>query len=123
MRRLGILGAATLLIGALLALPVLSVVASVFAGPGDAWSHIVETSLAAYTVNTLLLLLGVSAGVISMGVLSAWLVTSYRFPGRDILEWGLMLPLAMPAYVMAYAYTDWLQFSGSVQSALRAATT
>ena len=122
MRRFGILGAATLLIGALLALPVLSVLASVFAGGGEAWAHIVETSLATYTANTLLLLLAVSAGVISMGVLSAWLVTSYRFPGRDFLEWGLMLPLAMPAYVMAYAYTDWLQFSGPVQSALRAAT-
>ena len=116
------LGVATLLIGALLALPVLSVLAHVFAGGGDAWAHIVETSLLAYTANTLLLLLAVSAGVISMGVLSAWLVTSYRFPGRDFLEWGLMLPLAMPAYVMAYAYTDWLQFSGPVQSALRAAT-
>jgi len=57
-----------------------------------------------------------------MGVLSAWLVTAYRFPGRDTLEWALMLPLAMPAYVMAYAYTDWLQFTGPVQTALRAAT-
>jgi iron(III) transport system permease protein len=113
---------ATLLIGALLALPVLSVVLSTFAGTGEAWQHIVETSLARYTANTLLLLLGVSAGVISMGVVSAWLVTSYRFPGREVLEWALMLPLAMPAYVMAYAYTDWLQFSGPVQSALRSAT-
>ena len=51
-----------------------------------------------------------------MGVLSAWLVTAYRFPGRDVLEWTLMLPLAMPAYVMAYAYTDWLQFTGPVQT-------
>jgi iron(III) transport system permease protein len=57
-----------------------------------------------------------------MGVLSAWLVTAYRFPGRDLLEWTLMLPLAMPAYVMAYAYTDWLQFTGSVQTALRELT-
>jgi iron(III) transport system permease protein len=122
LRRFGTLGVATLLIGALLALPVLSVLANVFAGGGEAWAHIVETSLLAYTVNTLFLLLAVSAGVVSMGVVSAWLVTSYRFPGRDFLEWGLMLPLAMPAYVMAYAYTDWLQFSGPVQSALRAAT-
>ena len=60
--------------------------------------------------------------MISIGVLCAWLVTAYRFPGRGILEWALMLPLAMPAYVMAYAYTDWLQFTGPVQSALRAAT-
>ena len=55
-------------------------------------------------------------------VLSAWLVTAYRFPGQRVLEWALVLPLAMPAYVMAYAYTDWLQFTGPVQTALRAAT-
>src|SRR5262245_39453839 len=64
----------------------------------------------------------VAWGVVSMGVLSAWLVTAYRFPGRDSLEWALMLPLAMPAYVMAYAYTDWLQFTGPVQTALRGLT-
>jgi len=106
-----------------LALPVVFVVAaSAFAGAGDAWSHIVSTALARYVGNTLLLLLAVACGVISMGVVSAWLVTAYRFPGRDWLEWALMLPLAMPAYVMAYAYTDWLQFTGPVQGALRAAT-
>ena len=119
MRRLGILGTSTLLIGALLALPVLSVVGSLFAGTGEAWAHLAATALPRYVGNTLLLLLAVAAGVISMGVLSAWLVTAYRFPGRDFLEWGLMLPLAMPAYVMAYAYTDWLQFTGPVQSTLR----
>src|SRR5688572_9145298 len=57
-----------------------------------------------------------------MGVVSAWLVTAYRFPGHAVLEWALLLPLAMPAYVMAYAYTDWLQFAGPVQSALRSLT-
>ena len=122
MRHFGILGGSALAIGALLALPVMYVIASFFAGTGDAWAHLAATALPRYVWNTLLLLLAVAWGVISMGVLSAWLVTAYRFPGRDFLEWGLMLPLAMPAYVMAYAYTDWLQFSGPVQSALRAAT-
>ena len=70
----------------------------------------------------MLLLLAVACGVVSMGVVSAWLVTAYRFPGRGLLEWALLLPLAVPAYVMAYAYTDWLQFTGPVQSALRAVT-
>jgi iron(III) transport system permease protein len=111
-----------LLVGAALVLPVVSVATSVFGGSGDAWRHIAATSLARYAGNTLLLLLGVAWGVISIGVVSAWLVTAYRFPGRNVLEWALMLPLAMPAYVMAYAYTDWLQFTGPVQSALRAAT-
>ena len=109
-RRLGVLGIVTLLVGIALALPIASVLSSLFAGAGETLRHLAETSLARYVVNTLVLLVLVSAGVISMGVVSAWLVTSYRFPGRGILEWALMLPLAMPAYVRAYAYTDWLQF-------------
>jgi iron(III) transport system permease protein len=113
---------ATVLAGAALAVPLVAVLASVFGGASEAWTHIAASSLARYAGNTLLLLALVAAGVISMGVLAAWLVTAYRFPGRDTLEWALMLPLAMPAYVMAYAYTDWLQFTGPVQTALRAAT-
>ncbi len=119
---MGALGGSALLIAALLALPVLSVVSSVLQGAGETWSHLAATALPRYVWNTALLLLGVAWGVISMGVLSAWLVTAYRFPGRDLLQWALMLPLAMPAYVMAYAYTDWLQFTGPVQSALRELT-
>ena len=119
MKRLGLLGAAALGTGALLALPVLAVVASVFQGGGEAWAHLAGTLLPLYVGNTLLLLAGVAWGVISMGVVSAWLITAYRFPGRDTLQWALMLPFAMPAYVMAYAYTDWLQFTGPVQTLLR----
>jgi iron(III) transport system permease protein len=55
-------------------------------------------------------------------MISAWLVTAYRFPGQRIFEWALVLPLAMPAYVMAYAYTDWLQAAGPVQTLLRQLT-
>ena len=122
MARLGALGITSLIIGLLLAMPVASIVSSVFGGFGEVWSHLAATSLSRYVGNTLLLLLGVAWGVISMGVLCAWLVTAYRFPGRNVLQWALMLPLAMPAYVMAYAYTDWLQFTGPVQTWLRAAT-
>jgi iron(III) transport system permease protein len=106
----------------LIVLPLASVLGSLFAGGGETWAHLAATGLGRYVGNTALLLAGVACGVISMGVLSAWLVTAYRFPGRGVLEWALMLPLAMPAYVMAYAYTDWLEFAGPVQSALRAAT-
>ena len=119
MKPLGALGATALAVGALLALPVLVVASSIFRGGGETWSHLVATGLPAYVWNTVWLLVAVASGVISMGVLSAWLVTAYRFPGRDLLEWTLMLPLAMPAYVMAYAYTDWLQFTGPVQTGLR----
>jgi len=120
-KTLGLLGGAAVLSAALLALPVLFVVASFFGGASDSWSHL-ATALPRYVGNTALLLLAVACGVVSMGVVSAWLVTAYRFPGHGLLEWALLLPLAMPAYVMAYAYTDWLQFSGPVQSALRGLT-
>ncbi|HEX9184087.1 MAG TPA: iron ABC transporter permease, partial [Burkholderiales bacterium] len=105
-----------------MALPVAYVVMSFFGGAGDTWAHLAATALPRYVANTLLLLVLVTFGVVSMGVVSAWLVTAYRFPGRDVLEWALLLPLAMPAYVMAYAYTDWLQFTGAVQTALRELT-
>ena len=120
--RLGALGWLSLAAAALIGLPILAVVSSIGAGAGDTWQHLLQTSLPRYVWNTLLLLAGVSWGVVSIGVLSAWLVTAYRFPGRGVIEWALMLPLAMPAYVMAYAYTDWLQFTGPVQTALRALT-
>src|SRR5262247_963964 len=110
--RVGWLGVASLVAAAL----IVAVVATTF-GPGEgAWQHLVETVLAAYVRNTLLLLGAVALGVVSIGVLSAWLVTTYRFPGQRVLEWALVLPLAVPAYVMAYAYTDWLQFTGAVQT-------
>ena len=121
-QRVGILGGISLAAAALILLPILAVVATVFSAAGDTWAHLLRTGLGSYVRNTGLLLVGVAAGVISIGVCSAWLVTAYRFPGQRILEWALVLPLAMPAYVMAYAYTDWLQFTGPVQGALRAFT-
>ena len=121
-KNIGVLGATAVVVAALLALPVVAVVSSVFYGAGEAWSHLAATVLARYAGNTALLLLMVACGVVSMGVVSAWLITAYRFPGRGVLEWALLLPLAMPAYVMAYAYTDWLQFTGPVQTGLRVLT-
>lgn len=121
-QRVGFLGAISFGAAALILLPILAVLASVLGPAGETWTHLARTVLGTYVINTALLTLGVAAGVISMGVLAAWLVTAYSFPGRRVLEWALVLPLAMPAYVMAYAYTDWLQFAGPVQGALRAAT-
>jgi iron(III) transport system permease protein len=121
-RPLGALGWTVLAVAALIVAPLVTVVGSVFAPGTGTWAHLASTVLPGYVVNTLLLLVGVTCGVVSIGVLAAWLVTAYRFPGQRLLEWALILPLAMPAYVMAYAYTDWLQFSGPVQSALRAVT-
>jgi iron(III) transport system permease protein len=121
-RSLGWLGLLALAIAALILAPVAAVVANVFVASETTWTHLASTVLPGYVWNTLLLLLGVAFGVISMGVTTAWLVTTCRFPGSRVLEWAVILPLAMPAYVMAYAYTDWLQFSGPVQSTLRELT-
>ena len=121
-QRVGILEGISFGATLLILLPILAVLASVFSGAGDTWSHLAHTVLGSYVLNTALLVAGVALGVLSIGVTSAWLVTAYRFPGQRALEWALLLPLAMPAFVMAYAYTDWLQFTGPVQTALRAAT-
>ena len=114
--------AAACVLSALAALPVLAVVATGLAGGGLAtWSHLAATVLPGYLGNTLLLVALVGAGVAFGGTVSAWLVTNRRFPGSAFFEWALLLPLSMPAYVLAYAYTDWLEYAGPVQSALRAA--
>jgi iron(III) transport system permease protein len=105
---------------AVIAVPVAVVLASVFFPRGETWAHLADTVLAEYIANTLWLMLWVGLGVSAIGVATAWLTTLYRFPGRGFFEWALILPLAVPAYVMAYAYTDFLQFTGPVQGALRA---
>lgn len=115
----GLLGWGSILLAVLMMVPLASVVRHVATPSETTWSHLASTVLPGYVGNTVALLAGVSYGVISIGVLSAWLVTAYRFPGRRVLEWALILPLAMPAYVMAYAYTDWLEFAGPVQTLLR----
>jgi len=109
-------------LGIPLLLPLAVVAASLFTPAGDAWTHLVATVLPGYVTTTLLLLGLVLLGVCAVGVWCAWCVTALEFPGRGILEWALLLPLAVPAYVMAYAYTDWLQFSGPVQTWIRELT-
>ncbi len=120
----GALFVLALLLVFLLALPVLTVLFS-WAQWNDVSSSILaemaSTVLPDYVGTSLLLCALVSVGVISMGTVSAAAVTLFDFPMRRTLEWALLLPLAMPAYVVAYAYTDYLQFSGPLQTAIRAA--
>ena len=106
-------------LAAVLAMPVVVVLLNLLAPATDTWRHLASTVLADYVTNSLLLMLGVAFGVIVGGVTTAWLTTMCRFPGRRIFQWSLLLPMAVPAYVMAYAYTDLLQFAGPVQTALR----
>jgi iron(III) transport system permease protein len=112
-------------IGAVLAailvfIPIGSVLLLSLGDSGDVWPHLIGTALPEYVGTTLWLLLGVGVSVFLTGVTTAWLVTMCRFPGRRIFEWLLLFPLAIPAYVMAYAYTDLLEYAGPVQSSLRA---
>ena len=109
-------------IAALVAGPILGVAASLFRDSEGAWRHMVDTVLPTYVANTLALGAMVSIGAGAVGVGAAWLVTMCRFPGRPAFEWALALPLAFPAYVLAYAYTALLDHPGPVQTALRAAT-
>src|SRR5512145_876198 len=120
---LGWLGNAAVVVALLVALPVAGLALSAFA-PGNAgvWSHLAHTVLPRYLANSILLALAVALGVAVLGAACAWATAGYDFPGRRWLEWALVLPLAMPTYVVAYAYTDFLQFSGPVQSALRELT-
>jgi iron(III) transport system permease protein len=107
-----------------LALPVLAVLGSWLQWSGQSADILLEmarTVLPDYALTTLGLCLMVALGVTVLGLATAALVTLFDFPGRGVFEWLLLLPLAMPAYVVAYAYTDFLQFSGPLQVALREA--
>lgn len=103
-------------------LPVATVLAFVGADTQGLWAHLSRTVLDRYVLNTIALVVGVATLSAVAGVGAAWLVTMYEFPFRRVLEFALVLPLAMPAYILAYAYTDLLQVTGSVQTALRDAT-
>ena len=116
------LTALAVLIALAVAVPVLAVAANLLAGGTAAtWAHLADTVLADYALNSLWLCLGVGLGTAALGTGAAWLVALYDFPGRRTAEWLLLLPLAMPAYVLAYVYTDFLQFVGPLQTALREA--
>ena len=109
-----------LTVALLAGLPVASVGLNLFAGGTSAtWGHLSSTVLPEYIANSLWLCLGVGLGVGVVGVMTAWLTAMHEFPGRRVFVWALVLPLAVPAYVMAYVYTDFLQFVGPVQTFLR----
>jgi len=111
-----------LLLAALLLLPVLAVLGSWLSwntASGQILGEMAATVLPDYALTSLLLCLAVALGVAVVGTAAAAAVTLFDFPGRRTLEWALLLPLAMPAYVVAYAYTDFLQFSGPLQVWLR----
>ncbi|MDH5835634.1 ABC transporter permease [Luteimonas kalidii] len=105
-------------IAGLVLLPLLALAWTAAQG-SDAWPHVAAHVLPQAARNTLWLLLGVGSLAIAIGTGSAWLVTAYDFPGRRIMAWALLLPLAVPTYIVAYAYLDLLHPLGPVQGAIR----
>ena len=103
----------------LIATPIFTVMSSIFAKNEEIWAHLVDTVLKNYILNSLWLMLGVGAGVLVIGVGCAWLVTMCEFWGANCFEWLLLLPLAAPAYLLTYSYTNMLSYFGPVQTWLR----
>lgn len=112
----------TLVIALLVSIPILTVAVNIFIPAGDVWSHLASTVLPEYVINSIWLMFGVGFGVFVLGVGTAWLVTMCKFPGSRWFNWLLILPMAVPAYLMAYTYTDFLSFTGPVQNLLRSLT-
>jgi iron(III) transport system permease protein len=106
-------------VAAVMLLPVATVVVLSLAPGVTIWPHLMRTVLPAALKDTVLLLIGVSVVVLIFGTGTAWLVTMYRFPGRAIVDRLLVLPLAVPTYIVAYCYVELLDFSGPVQRLLR----
>lgn len=109
----------TLFIALLVSVPILTVAVNIFIPSGDIWQHLASTVLSDYIKNSIWLIFGVGAGVLVLGVGTAWLVTMCRFPGSQWFNWMLILPMAVPAYLMAYTYTDFLAYTGPFQTMIR----
>ena len=115
-------GAWSILVGVIALFALLPILALVFLSlqpAGDVWMHLINTVLPRAVWTTILLMAGVAVVTISIGVISAWLVTMCRFPGRALFDWALLLPLAIPTYIVAYAYVEIMDVTGPVQVAIR----
>jgi iron(III) transport system permease protein len=106
---------------AILAVPVATVLFSVVHPAVSVWAHLLHTQLLELLANTLALVAGVGLGSLALGTTLAWLIVHFRFPGRRLFEWALVLPLAVPAYVMGFAFLGLFDFPGPVQASVRAA--
>ena len=103
----------------LFSIPLAVVFGSLFFPEYEVWEHLRATVLTDYIGNSLALLVGVGFFSLLLGVLPAWMVTMYRFPLSRQLEWALLLPMSMPAYIIAYSYTGALDVAGPLQTMLR----
>jgi len=113
----------TALTGIFIALPIVAAIwFGISAGGGSTWDHILHNRLLPYTLTTIAVLALTAIFIIILAIPAAWLVSVHEFPGRRMFEWLLILPLAMPGYVMAYAWADLAGVAGPLQSTLREIT-
>jgi len=110
------------LVACLFSLPIFTVISFVVHPSNEVWQHLIDTVLAEYLRNSALLMMGVALGTLVIGVACAWLTSVCLFPGKRLFSWALLLPLAFPAYIIAYTYTGMFDFAGPVQSWIRAST-
>ncbi len=103
------------LMAAMLSVPILVIAVHLFVIPSQVIGHLLSTVLLRYLINTAVLVAGTAALSIFLGLTAAWLVSQFRFPGKRIFEWSLVLPLTIPAYICAFAYAGLLDFTGPVQ--------
>ena len=106
-------------VAALLVLPLFALIFQAFQPDEAVFGHLMATVLPTYIINSLLLIFWVSLGALLLALPCAWLMARCDFVGRRYLQWALLLPLAMPAYIVAYVYTDLLDYAGPVQRGLR----
>ncbi len=99
--------------------PIIAIAVIAFQPSGDTWPHLIENVLPGAVRRTVGLMLGVGLLTLLIGTGTAWLVTMYRFPGRRYFQWLLLLPMAMPTYIIAYCYLELLDYSGVVQTGMR----
>lgn len=103
----------------LLVLPILAIFFTAIGETDDLFAHLMSTVLPTYTYNTIVLVLGTMALALVFGIPSAWVMAMCRVPSEGILQWALVLPLAMPGYIVGYIFTDWFDFAGPIQLLLR----
>ena len=99
--------------------PVIAIAITATGNSDGLWLHLADTVLPRYVANTLILMMGVGLVTLFFGVTTAWIVVRYQFAGRRILQWALLLPATIPAYLIAYTYTDFLEYAGPLQVLLR----
>ncbi|MCG9554019.1 iron ABC transporter permease [Vibrio sp. Isolate31] len=107
------------LIALLLVFPVLAIFTTAVGETNELFSHLMSTVMPTYAYNTVVLVIGTMFLSLLFGIPSAWIMAMCRLPGEKVLQWALVLPLAMPAYIVGYIFTDWFDFAGPVQILLR----